>query len=119
MRFRIDLLAWMYRADFLRWALPMIGFSIGTLIRINAFFPDLPQSPRAKAIQPELLQDPDRIPLSAVPVQLEGKLLNRPAIAGFLGQDLWLKTLNWTPAAALDFSLGTGWQSVSPAQSSR
>ena len=93
MRFRIDLLAWMYRADFLRWALPMIGFSIGTLIRINAFFPDPPQFAKSKTSQiPDLLQDPDRLPVSAVPVQLEGKLLNRPAIAGSLGQDLWLKT---------------------------
>jgi Zn-dependent protease with chaperone function len=103
MRFRIDLLAWMYWADFLRWALPMIGFCIGTLIRINAFFPDLPPGAQAASPPlPQLLQDPDRIPLNPVSVQLEGKLLHRPAIAGSLGQDLWLKTstgivrLHWT-----------------------
>ena len=103
LRFRIDLLAWMYRDYSLRWALPLIGFSIGTLIRINAFFPDLPPPARTGTVPlPELLPDPDRIPVRPVPVQIEGNLLNRPAIAGSLSQDLWLKTaagiirLHWT-----------------------
>lgn len=103
LRFRLDLLAWMYRDNSLHLALPLIGFSIGSLMRINPFFPDLPPATRTGTAQlPGLLRDPDRIPLSAVPVQIEGKLLNRAGIAGSLGQDLWLKTaagiirLHWT-----------------------
>jgi len=91
MRFRVEAIAWMYVDNSLRWALPWIGFSLGTLVRINPFFRNLPNAPGTAQL-PDLLQPVDRLPVTFTPVQLEGKLLDRPGLAGALGQDLWLRT---------------------------
>jgi hypothetical protein len=71
----------------------LIGFSIGTLLRINAFFPDI----RSTNLQENpalttLLSDPARLPADSQPVRLRGKLLGRSGIRNWLVQDLLLQT---------------------------
>lgn len=89
-------LAWMYGDGSLIRGLPLIGFSIGTLIRINPFFPDLPFSTIKPLNSPDsltaLLKPVDRIPVNSQPVQLEGTLLGRADSSNLLSQDLLLQT---------------------------
>ncbi|MGD1809228.1 M48 family metalloprotease [Dapis sp. BLCC M126] len=70
-----------------------IGFSIGILIRINYFFPDIKrtelwQNPDLL----ELLTDPEALPLDSQGIQLKGQLLGKRGMINWLGQDLVLKT---------------------------
>jgi Zn-dependent protease with chaperone function len=98
-------LAWMY-GDWLliKGCLP-IGFSIGTFVRINSFFPDIKPStvqtdtPVLRTREPErdsfpslphLLANPTALPVDSQPVRLQGKLLGRRGISNCLGQDLIL-----------------------------
>ncbi|MDJ0517670.1 MAG: M48 family metalloprotease [Trichodesmium sp. MO_231.B1] len=70
-----------------------IGFSIGILMRINHFFPDIKQT--------QLWQNPDllelltelkALPLDSQIIQFKGKLLGKSGMSNWLGQDLVLKT---------------------------
>jgi len=70
-----------------------IGFSLGILMRINHFFPDIKQT--------QLLQNPDltelltnlkALPLDSQPIQLKGQLLGKSGMSNWLGQDLILQT---------------------------
>jgi Zn-dependent protease with chaperone function len=73
--------------------LMLVGFSIGTLLRINSFFPDI--KPYALAATPDLAElaiDPATSPLDSKAVRLSGKLLGRSGIGNWLGQDLLLQT---------------------------
>jgi hypothetical protein len=70
-----------------------IGFSIGTLMRINSFFPDIKPS----SVQPDpsliyLLANPTALPVDSQPVSLQGKLLGRRGISNWLGQDLIMQS---------------------------
>lgn len=70
-----------------------IGFSIGTLIRINAYFPEL----KSTSIQtnehlPALLTNPAAIGIDSHGVKLDGKILGRRGVSNSLGQDLILQT---------------------------
>lgn len=70
-----------------------IGFSIGTLIRINAYFPEL----KSTSIQtnehlPALLTNPAAIGIDSHGVRLHGKILGRRGVSNSLGQDLILQT---------------------------
>jgi Peptidase family M48 len=70
-----------------------IGFSIGTLIRINAYFPEL----KSTSIQtnehlPALLTNPAAIGIDSHGVKLHGKILGRRGVSNSLGQDLILQT---------------------------
>ncbi|WP_421658136.1 M48 family metalloprotease [Leptothermofonsia sp. ETS-13] len=89
-------IAWMYGDRAIFQGLPLIGFSLGTFIRINPSFPDLKlpvDNGQEFALSlPELLNDPATIPIDSTPVRLEGKLLGRPGISNLLSQDLLLKT---------------------------
>ncbi|NEN93902.1 MAG: hypothetical protein F6K48_35495 [Okeania sp. SIO3H1] len=70
-----------------------IGFSIGILIRINHFFPDI--KPAKIWQHPNLLKlltDPEALPLDSQPIQLKGQLLGKSGISNLLGQDLILQT---------------------------
>ncbi|MGB3511152.1 MAG: M48 family metalloprotease [Microcoleaceae cyanobacterium] len=70
-----------------------IGFSIGILMRINHFFPDL--KPTQLLQNPDLaklLSDPETLPLDSQPIQLKGLLLGKKGIDNWLGQDLILQT---------------------------
>jgi Zn-dependent protease with chaperone function len=69
-----------------------IGFSLGTLIRINHFFPDIKPSAATAPTMAEILSSPETLPLDSQPVQLQGKLLGRIGIHNWLGQDLTLQT---------------------------
>ncbi|MDJ0556701.1 MAG: M48 family metalloprotease [Microcoleaceae cyanobacterium MO_207.B10] len=70
-----------------------IGFSIGILMRINHFFPDIKPT---KLLQhpnlAELLSTPDPLPLDSQPIKLEGQLLGKRGMSNWLGQDLILQT---------------------------
>ena len=75
----------------------LLGIGTGILLRMNAFFPDLP-SPQPEAAQVQAAEftqwtmAPDLLPGDSLPIQLSGQLLGRPGVANWLGQDLWLKT---------------------------
>ncbi len=71
----------------------LIGFSIGTIVRLNYFFPQIKstnvQTPQSL---PELLANPTALPVQSINVRLLGKLLGRPGTNNCLGQDLILQT---------------------------
>jgi hypothetical protein len=91
---RIRLLSWLL--DDYGWFLlgfVLAGFSIGTLIRINPFFPDITASTRPDELTlPDLLDNPTTLPIDSQPIRLQGKLLGRPGISNWLGQDLILQS---------------------------
>ncbi|OUL22403.1 M48 family metalloprotease [Nostoc sp. 106C] len=71
----------------------LIGFSIGMVIRMNAFFPDI----QAANVQtddrlPNLLANPSAIPIDSINVCLAGKLLGRQGVGNCLAQDLILQS---------------------------
>lgn len=71
----------------------LIGFSIGTLIRINSFFSDI----KLTKVQtddrlPDLLANPTALPIDSSAVRLVGKLLGRRGLSNSLGQDLILQS---------------------------
>jgi Zn-dependent protease with chaperone function len=70
----------------------LIGFSLGTIIRLNRFFPELQRRLTTPRTYPELLQQSGNLPLNNQPVSLSGKLLGRSGIGNHLNQDLWLQT---------------------------
>ena len=68
-----------------------IGFSLGTFVRINAFFPDF--KPGTVQVDPsltDLLADSTTLPVDSQPIRLQGRLLGRHGISNWLGQDLIL-----------------------------
>ncbi len=71
-----------------------IGFSIGTLIRINAYFPELKSTSRLQTNEhlPALLTNPAAIGIDSHGVKLHGKILGRRGVSNSLGQDLILQT---------------------------
>lgn len=86
-------LDWMYKETGLVLGCIFLGTGIGTVLRINRFFPDLPSDlPLAQSFPPwiQWLSDPHLLPVSSLPAQLSGILLGRPGIANWLGQDLLL-----------------------------
>lgn len=83
---------WLLGDRSILWGCLPIGFSLGTLARINYFFPDIPARQVAPPSLPEILSNPETLPLDAKPVKLEGKLLGRSGISNWLGQDLILQT---------------------------
>jgi Zn-dependent protease with chaperone function len=71
----------------------LIGFSLGILIRMNSFFPDI----KLGGVQtderlPNLLANPASLPIDSVGVRLVGKLLGRRGLSNTLGQDLILQS---------------------------
>jgi hypothetical protein len=70
----------------------LIGFSVGTFIRINSLFPDI-QSPTVQTEEqlPKFLTDPSSLPIDSVSVRLVGKMLGRPGIGNCIAQDLILQ----------------------------
>jgi Zn-dependent protease with chaperone function len=115
LRANLDLIAWMARDRTLSQGLPLIGFAIGTFIRINSNFPEIQpsllksrliQSPLNQPFQaspanpssaseptlPNLIGKTPTIPCQGQIVRLEGTLLGRPGIYNGLNQDLLLKT---------------------------
>jgi Zn-dependent protease with chaperone function len=91
-RTSIWLLDWLWGDRSLIWGCLPIGFSLGTFIRINYFFPDITPQETASPSVPEILSNPESLPLDAQPVRLEGQLLGRSGMGNWLGQDLILQT---------------------------
>ncbi|HIK26665.1 MAG: M48 family metalloprotease [Oscillatoriaceae bacterium SKW80] len=95
---RVKILAWMlnyngWLQDWLILALLLTGFSLGTFIRINVFFPDIkPSNLEINPKLPVILSNPDALPIDSLPIRLEGKLIGRLGISNWLGQDLLLQT---------------------------
>ncbi|MEG4346653.1 zinc metalloprotease HtpX [Microcoleus sp. A003_D6] len=85
-------LDWLLGDRSIIWGCLPIGFSIGTLMRINYFFPDITPRETASPSLPEILSNPDSLPLDAQPVRLSGQLLGRSGMDNWLGQDLILQT---------------------------
>ncbi|NJL35602.1 MAG: M48 family metalloprotease [Leptolyngbyaceae cyanobacterium SM1_4_3] len=90
---QISSLEWLWGDRGILIALIPIGFSIGTFLRINPFFPDIkPSNLKVEPSLPDLLKNPAALPIDSLPVQLQGKLLGRQGIGNWLGQDLILDT---------------------------
>ncbi len=85
-------LDWLLGDRSILWGCLPIGFSIGTLMRINYFFPDITPRETTSPSLPEILSNPETLPIDAQPVQLSGQLLGRHGIGNWLGQDLILQT---------------------------
>lgn len=86
-------LQWMWDSQSLLWAWGLIGFGIGTWLRVNRLFPDF--TPGAIRNQPNahlLLMDPTALPTNTLPVKIQGKLLGKSGLHNWLGQDLLLQT---------------------------
>ncbi len=78
------------------YGLPLIGFGIGTFMRFNTYFPDLPSAwmrrpPESVGDLAAIVQDPQALPDRAAPTALVGKLLGRSGVANWLAQDLLLQ----------------------------
>lgn len=86
-------LQWMWDSQSLLWACILIEFGIGTWLRVNRLFPDF--TPGAIRNQPSadlLLTDPTALPTHTLPVKIQGKLLGKPGLHNWLGQDLLIQT---------------------------
>ena len=71
----------------------LIGFSIGTLVRINSFFPEIkPDLASTNENFISLLTNPTSLPVDSNRVLLAGKLIGRCGTSNYLGQDLILQT---------------------------
>ncbi|MDF5712086.1 MAG: M48 family metalloprotease [Nostoc sp. S4] len=91
--FRFLNLKWIYEDwSFITGCL-LIGFSIGTVIRINSFFPDIKSATvQTDDCLPNLLADPSALPIDSISVRLVGKLLGRQGTSNSLAQDLILQS---------------------------
>ncbi len=85
-------LDWLWGDRSILWGCLPIGFCLGTLLRINAFFPDIPPRNVAEPSLPQILSNSETLPLDAQAVRLQGQLLGRSGMANLLGQDLILQT---------------------------
>jgi Zn-dependent protease with chaperone function len=90
----ISLISWVFRDwQWFFWGLLLAGFSLGTVVRFNSFFPEIPPSADLAAPSlPAMLAQSAALPLDSEPVRLQGKLLGRTGISNWLGQDLLLQT---------------------------
>ncbi|MEB3177658.1 MAG: zinc metalloprotease HtpX [Nostocaceae cyanobacterium] len=67
----------------------LIGWSIGTFVRINSFFPDIkPSQVQTDPDLLDLLASPTDLPSQSHPVRISGKLLGRRGVCNWWGQDL-------------------------------
>ncbi|MCF4969276.1 zinc metalloprotease HtpX [Nostoc sp. CMAA1605] len=90
---RIINLKWIYEDWSFVTGCLLICFSIGLVIRMNSFFPDIKTSNVHTEEQlPYLLANPSSIPIDSIKVRFAGKLLGRPGISNALAQDLVLQS---------------------------
>ncbi len=85
-------LDWMHQDKNLLYASTLMGFSLGTMLRINRFFPDLPVTMPPSQDLSHWMSDLNLLPITSVPAKFSGTLMGRPGLANWLGQDLILKT---------------------------
>lgn len=89
----LDWLMWLQGDSSVMQAALYMGVGIGLLVRINPFFPDF----KAEWMQinpplAHLIDNPNWTPKDSITVRLNGKLLGRPGLHNWLGQDLMLQT---------------------------
>lgn len=89
-------LDWMDQDSGLVAACMLMGIGLGTMLRINRFFPDLSFEMPISQNLPLWISDPGLLPISSVPAKLSGTLMGRPGLANWLGQDLIFKTADAT-----------------------
>jgi Zn-dependent protease with chaperone function len=71
----------------------LIGFSIGTLFRINSFFPDIKlTTAQTDDRLPNLLSNPAVLPSDSIAVRFVGKLLGRRGVSNCSSQDFILQS---------------------------
>ena len=90
-------LAWLGSDYDLFIGLPLLGFGLGTFVRFNAFFPDLPAlflhaDDRSGTPKRITSTNGTNNGLSPEQVMLTGTLAGRSGLANWLAQDLWLIT---------------------------
>ncbi|MEX0268209.1 M48 family metalloprotease [Leptolyngbyaceae cyanobacterium UHCC 1019] len=91
----LEAISWMAGDRTLLRGLPFVGFCVGTIIRINPFFPEIrPASLKASASLSlaNAIQQAPILPINSQIIRLEGRLLGRPEINNHLNQDLLLET---------------------------
>ncbi len=92
----LEAMSWMAGDRTLLRGLPFIGFCVGTIIRINPFFPEIrPASLKASAPNCSLAdatQQAPLLPIHSQIIRLEGRVLGRAGINNHLNQDLLLET---------------------------
>lgn len=96
-RLSISEVSWLYSDQATLVGLTLIGYGLGSFIRVNPLFPDLPPSSLRSSSQPPsligLLTQPQRLPMTQSPIRLEGKLLGRKSsLSNGVSQDLLLQT---------------------------
>lgn len=96
-RLNISEVSWLYSDQATLIGLTLIGFGLGSFIRVNPLFPDLPPPALRSTSQPpsliNLLTQPQRLPMTQSPIRLEGKLLGRQSrLSNGVSQDLLLQT---------------------------
>ena len=95
-QFSLEAISWMAGDRTLLRGLPFIGFCVGTIIRINPFFPEIrPASLKAAAANLSLAdatQQAALLPINSQIIRLEGRVLGRSEINNHLNQDLLLET---------------------------
>lgn len=85
--------SWWYGDRSLLNGLLLLGFGFGTMLRINAFFPDCkPSSLRRDLPISNLLSPDNKIPTDSLTLSLQGKLIGRQGLASGLYQNLFLQT---------------------------
>jgi Zn-dependent protease with chaperone function len=84
-------LNWIYDSGYFAVGCMFIGFSVGTFLRINSFFPEITANNTVSdETLPNLLANPAILPIESTNVRLVGKLLGRRGTSNSLGQDLIL-----------------------------
>ena len=89
----INQLAWMCDDWWIIKGCLPIGFSIGTIIRVDSLFPNIAPANVKQTLSSSLLEfltKPAALPILSQPVHLQGHLLGRQGISNWLGQDLIL-----------------------------
>jgi Zn-dependent protease with chaperone function len=85
-------LDWMYRDTGLFSCCLLMGSGIGSLLRINRFFPDLSLGMPLSQDLAYWLSDPHLLPANSLSTKLSGTLIGKSGLDNWLGQDLWLTT---------------------------
>lgn len=92
----LEAISWMAGDRTLLRGLPFVGFCVGTIIRINPFFPEIRStSLKASVPSPSLanaIHQAPTLPINSQTIRLEGRVLGRSEINNHLNQDLLLET---------------------------
>ena len=83
---------WMYKDLGLFQCCVLLGTGVGTLVRINRFFPTLIFTIKQTQNLATERCNAALLPVDGLPVKLQGMLIGRPGIANWLGQDILLQT---------------------------